>query len=241
MFAALGFAGNQPFNDWFTPDTTQRHPLGMRVSAVDPWWGGAEFMYVKAASTMERGSLVQWDNGYVASDIPNTANLGRPFGVLMSSMSTSLVYGWAMLAGFAVISAAGSVNADTAVGIGAAGQGGTNSAGKQLLGLRNIYPSTTTLAKTNTQTKAGSAAVRTKGGYDGWFLGMAISGTGIPSNSVIARLDPDGLTVYLGSAIGTVGDKNATETGSVTATGTWTGYLGAIINHPFTQGVDATE
>lgn len=249
MYSALGFAGNQPFNDWFDPDAFERHRLGTTINAVDPWWGNGTFMYVNCQSTMERGSLAQWTMaaitpvagqsvstwGPVISDLPNTANLGRNFGVTMQSMVTG-EYGWIMLAGFAVLSAQASVAADTAVGIGAAGQVGANAAGKQLLGVRNVLASTATLAKTNVQTKNGSAALLCPGGYDGWFVGMALSGSGIPASTVVAKLDPDGRTVYTGSAIGTVGDKNATATAAVTVTGTWTGYLGTVINHPFSQG-----
>jgi hypothetical protein len=233
MFSSNDIAGLQPFGDWFTPDSTQRHPLGLTIDAVDPYWGGATFIYVKAESTMEKGSLVQWNELWVASDLPNTANLGRCFGVLMNSMVTGQ-YGWAQVAGLAVLSAQASVAADTAVGVAAAGQVGANSAGKQLLGVRNVRASTATVAKTNTQTTNGSAVLKTNG-YDGWFLGMALSGTGVPASTVVAKLDPDGRTVYMGSVIGTV-DKLATATGSVTVTGTYTGYLGTVINHPFVQG-----
>lgn len=234
MFAPQNYAGPQPFNDWFTPDTTQRLQLGTRVSAVDPYWGGGEFVYVKAESTMEKGSLVQINESFVAADVPNTANLGRGVAVLMNSMTTGQ-YGWAQLAGIVVLSATASVAADAAVGITAAGQVGANSAGKQLLGYRNLRAGTATVAKTNVQTRNGSAALLTSG-YDGWFLGMALSGSGIPASTVVAKLDPDGRTVYTGSAIGTVGDKNATATAAVTVTGTYTGYLGGYLNHGFVQG-----
>jgi hypothetical protein len=68
------------------------------------------------------------------------------------------------------------------------------------------------------------------------FLGAALSGTGIPASTVVAGLDPDGKTVYMGSAIGTVGDKTATASGSVTVTATFTGYSIAHIESPFSQG-----
>ena len=49
MFSAISpTVGTQPFNDWFTPDTTARQPLGMTVMAVDPFWGTGEFIYVKS-------------------------------------------------------------------------------------------------------------------------------------------------------------------------------------------------
>lgn len=234
MFAAIGFAGNQPFNDWFEPDTTQRMPLGLKLNAVDEYWGFGEFVYVKANATMEKGSLVQWDASYQVTDLPSTANMGRRFAVLMNSM-TAGQYGWACISGMSVpVSASASVAADTAVGIGTAGTAGTNSAGKQLLGIHNLRASTATVVLTNVQTRNGSAILKTNG-YAGWFLGMALSGTGVPASTVVARLYSDGKTVAMGSAIGTV-DKLATATGAVSVTGTYTGYLGMSLGYPFTQG-----
>ena len=49
MFAAISpTLGTQPFNDWFAPDTSQRHALGLTVTAVDPFWGAGKFMYIKS-------------------------------------------------------------------------------------------------------------------------------------------------------------------------------------------------
>jgi hypothetical protein len=53
---------------------------------------------------------------------------------------------------------------------------------------------------------------------------------------VVAKLDPDGRTIYTGSAIGTLGDKNSTASGSITLTGTFTGFGEAMVMYPFAQG-----
>ena len=84
-------------------------------------------------------------------------------------------------------------------------------------------------------TQSGTGTLVTNG-YDGFFIGMALSGTGIPASTVVAALDPDGKRIYTGSAIATLGDKNSTATGSITLTGTYTGYGSAVINNPFAQG-----
>ena len=55
MFAALNYAGNQPFNDWFAPDTTQRHPLGTKITAIDEFWGLGEFVYIKSNDAIPNG------------------------------------------------------------------------------------------------------------------------------------------------------------------------------------------
>lgn len=235
MYAPLNFAGAVPFNDWFTPDSTQRMQLMLEVDAVDPHWGYGTFVYGKAAATTPKGSLCYQTAtlGSLALT-PDTANLGQSVLVAMNSMAAA-DYGWYIKSGLAVVKTNATVAALAAIGIGAAGIAGTNSAGKQLLGVTNLKAATATTAITNVQTTNGSCVLSTKG-YDGWFLGMALSGTGIPASTVVAKLDPDGKTVYMGSAIATVGDKVATATGAVTVTGTYTGYGLLYIDSPHTQG-----
>jgi hypothetical protein len=126
------------------------------------------------------------------------------------------------------------VAADVALGITAAGILGANTAGKQILGVRNRIAATGTKTVTGTTTN-GQSTIETNS-YEGFFLGMALSGTGIPASTVVAKLDPNGRTIYTGSAIGTVGDKNSTASGTVTVTGTYTGYGSGVINNPSCQG-----
>jgi hypothetical protein len=235
MFAAIsGFAGTQPFNDWFTPDTTQRHVLGTRVVAVDPYWGSGTFVYVKSNAAILKGSLCILNSLFNAVLLPNTANQGEPFGVAMAPMASG-TYGWLQVDGQAVYATNATLAADAQVGIGAAGIAGTNSAGKQLLGVRNLRAATSTVTVT-ANTQNGSNVITCPSGYDGLFLGISLSGTGIPSSTVVAGLDADGKRVYTGSAIGTFGDKNSTATGQITLTGTYTGFGSGIISNPFAQG-----
>lgn len=234
MFAAIGpFIGTQPFNDWFVPDTTARHALGTTVTAVDPFWGAGKFIYVKSADAILKGSLVMMDEAFNGALLPSTAGQGFPFGVAMAPMASG-TFGWLQVEGRAVYKTNATVAADTAVAVAAAGIAGTLANGKQLLGVRNRIAATGT--KTFTAlTYNGLGYVDVNGGYDGAFLGMALSGTGIPSSTVVAGLDPNGKRVYLGSAIATF-DKTATASGSITLTGTYTGYGSGVINNPSAQG-----
>lgn len=232
MFASIDFVGSQPFNDWFAPDTTQRHRLGLKITATDNFWGEGEFIYVKSNDAILKGSLVAWDEAYNGTLLPSTAGQGFSFGVAMAPAASG-TYCWLQISGRCVYKTNATVAADTAVAVAAAGIAGTLANGKQLLNTRNRVAATGTLTVT-AGTVNGSGTLTT-GGYDGFFLGMALSGTGIPASTVVAKLDPDGRTIYMGSAIGTL-DKTATATGSVTVTGTYTGFGGAIINYPFAQG-----
>jgi len=230
MYSAIqGFAGTQPFNDWFAPDTVQRHVLGTKVVAVDPYWGLGTFMYVKSTDAILKGSLCAWDESYNAGLLPSAVTQGFPFGVAMAPMASG-TYGWVQLEGRAVYKTNATVAADGVVAVAAAGILGATATGKQLIGIRNRVAATGT--KTLTVSTQNGTNVLTSAGYDGFFLGMALSGTGIPASTVVAGLDPDGKRIYTGSAIGTFGDKNSTATGSITLTGTYTGYGSGMINNP---------
>lgn len=234
MYAALNTpAGNQPFNDWFSPDTTQRFALGTKQLAVDPFWGWGEFVYAKASGALTPRTLCVLDETYLAVGVPNAANQGFPVCVAMGNMAT-LTFGWFMTAGYGPIKATATVAADAALGITGVGTVGANTAGKQILGVRNRVAQTGTKVLLSVLTTNGSSVLVTQG-YDGWFLGVAVTGTGIPASSVVAKLDPDGRTVFIGSAVGTI-DKLATATGSISATGTYTGFTLAQMNNPFAQG-----
>lgn len=230
MFAPISpTAGVQPFNDWFAPDTTQRHALGTTVDAVDPYWGHGTFMYVKSAAAILKGSLVAWDESYNGELLPSAVTQGFPWGVAMAPMASG-TYGWIQLAGRAVYKTNATVAADGVVAVAAAGILGATATGKQLIGVRNRVAATGTKTVT-ASTFIGTGVLKTAG-YDGFFIGMALSGTGIPASTVVAKLDPDGQTIYTGSAIGTLGDKNSTASGTITLTGTYTGYGSGMINHP---------
>lgn len=233
MYSMNIVAGFQPVNDWFLPDTTQRHPLGLILTGCDPYWGSGEFIYVKSNDAIIKGSVCAWNGSYLAVLVPNTANQGFPVGVAMAPMASGK-YGWLQIGGLAVYKTGSTVAADTGIGITAAGVIGTLAAGKQILGCRNVTAATGTVTGTGS-TKNGSSVLTFANGYDGFFLGAALSGTGIPASTVAASMGADGKTILMGSAIGTV-DKLATADGTVTVTGTYTGYGAGILNRPFAQG-----
>jgi hypothetical protein len=231
MFASISpFAGSQPFNDWFAPDTVQRLALGTSVDAVDPFWGQGRFMYVKSADAILKGSVVMWDETFNAALLPSAVTQGFPWAVAMAPMASG-TYGWVQIAGRAVYKTNATVAADGVLAIAAAGILGATATGKQVLGVRNRIAATGTKTFT-ANTQNGTNVLYVPNGYDGAFLGMALSGTGIPASTVVAGLDPDGKRILTGSAIGTFGDKNSTATGQITLTGTYTGYGSGVINAP---------
>ena len=238
MFAPLNFAGASPFNDWFAPDTTQRQQLGLLVDAIDPYWGFGKFQYIKSNDTILKGSLVIVGTmpTFLGTLLPNTASLGAPFGVAMAPIPSGS-YGWIQVAGCAVYKTNATVAADATVGVTGAGILGAYSTLKGMVNVHNVKAATATTTVTASTTNGTGVLVT--GGYDGFFIGMALSGTGIPASTVVAKLDPDGRTIYTGSAIGTLGDKNSTATGSITLTGTYTGFGAGMIMFPSTSSAVA--
>jgi hypothetical protein len=229
--------GSQPVGNFFTPDTTQRHKLGAQLEFVDPYWGGgvATYLAIPTSTAFKVGEVVYWDNGNNAIDIPNTANLGFPVALAMNanaSNASSVQYGWFLTSGQGPALSGASVAAAAAIGITAAGKLGAVANGKQILNARVSLAATTTVVKANVQTVNGSPILRcTVGGTDGWFVGVAVTGTGIPASTTITAVNPDNTVVM---------SANATATGSVSVTGTYndgTNFWNVLaINSPLAQG-----
>ena len=228
--------GNQQIAFYGLPDTTSRQQPGMYLSGIDNYWGGAEFVYVRANGSIRQFGLVVLTPSlqttgyrYDATEVPNTANLGRMVAVASTSM-TAGQYGWVQISGVTPVNMNANVAADTTFGIAAAGQGGANTAGKQVLNARVIAPSTTTIAK-NAQANAGALKL-TITGSDGWFIGAYLSGTGIAANTVVVDIDSSGTQVTLNNA------TTAQVNGTVTATynNATVFYNVAHLNRPFAQG-----
>lgn len=198
-------------------------PVGTIANFVDPYWGGIEAirLSIPVATAVRVGSIstLTAAGSYVA--VPNTVQLGQSLALCMSdvpSNATLVQYAWFAIAGrFPVLSGA-SVAADTAVGITAAGSAGAVAAGKQILNSRVQVAATTTVVKT-AQTQSGTPYLRVSNS-DGWFVGLAITGTGIPATTSIGAIDASGTVITMVDT-GTTTTDNATATGSVSVTATY--------------------
>ena len=234
--------------DFSTSDDTQEMALGTTIEATStdydttagvPNWGMAELVYVANASVaILPGTICVIDKNFrvVASAVAATqANTGAPLFVALTNFavgSTTTQYGWVLRRGvcpvaFSVAATAGRVFAGTA---GKATP--TAAAGIQILNAQTLIAAATTFTRTG-KTLSGSSRVRFAN-VAGMFVGQAISGTGIPASSVISAIDPDGTSVYIGSAVGTL--VTATASGSVTVTLTPTGFGIVQWDYPFYQG-----
>lgn len=234
--------------DFSVSDTEKRMALGTSVQATGTDydttanvanWGVAEVVYVANASVaILPGTVVVMDKNFrvVATAVAATeANTGKPVYVALTNFavgSTTEQYGWVLRSG--ICPARFSVAATTGrLFMGTAGVlTPTAAAGAQLLNAQTLIAAVSTFTRTG-KTLSGSSRVKFSN-VAGMYPGQAISGTGIPGASVISAVDPDGVSVYIGSAIGTL--VNATATGSVTVTMTNTGYGIIQIDRPVVQG-----
>jgi len=230
----VGYPQLTPFN---LPDSTSRLGPGMIVNAYDPYWGGGEFVYCKANGSIRQFGLVvitptiaSGQVVYNATEVPNTANLGRTLGVAMV-VASSGQFLWVCIGGVVPVNCSASVAADTTFGIAAAGQGGANAAGKQILNARVAIAAAQTVAKTGCTANSGSTRLLVPNA-DGWFAGAYLSGTGIAAATTVSDIDPSGTVVTLSAA------TTAAVAGTVTATynNATVFYNIAHINRPFAQG-----
>lgn len=246
-FASRDVIGVQPLTSIWALDTALQGgdlaqpfaPQGTIVTAEDLWWGGIEALFVRFNGTVRQFGLCvvtpafnatkgQWE--YLATEVPNTANLGRPLGVALRSAVVNQ-YGWLIVGGLCPVNCSASVAADTTFGITAAGQAGANTAGKQILNARVVAAGTTTVAKAGVQAPSGSTILQVPN-TDGWFPGIYLSGTGIAAATAVTGIDPNGRTVTVNNA--TTAAVNGTVTGTYN-NGT-IHYNVAHLNRPLAQG-----
>lgn len=207
--------GTQPVGNFFQPDNIQRQPLGQTLSASDPFYGGQELVYlaIPTSTALNVGHAVTWDVNNRIVALPNTANQGVPVAFSLNAVASdaaNIQYGWFIIEGQALCWSNASVAAAALIGVVAAGQLGANSAGKEVLGARVAAAATTTVVKTNVRTQSGSNIIYPSN-TDGWFVGMALTGTGIAASTVITAI---------GNLNTVTVNNNATATGSVSVTGT---------------------
>ena len=125
--------------------TTQRHPLGNIVHAVDPTYGGAEFIYLLGVASTVAGSVVTYGGNssgtptYQTALAPATAHLAQPLAVAMSA-NVAGQYGWYQISGSAVCATNGTLAAGPApVYLAGSGQlTSTQANGKQVVNAINV-------------------------------------------------------------------------------------------------------
>jgi hypothetical protein len=194
--------------------------------AIDPYFGYGRFVYLKAVAAQVPGTMVSWDNTFIATALPSTAALGRNVAFAAQNFAIN-TFGWYQLEGLAPLTTSAAVTAGAAVYIGTAGNlTGTLAAGKNILGVNVTQIGTFTITKANAALQSGSPVIGVQS-VDGLFVGLTLSGTGVGAGT-ISSIDPSGRFI--------TSTANSTATSSVTLTGTYTNYCLANFVAPFAQG-----
>lgn len=218
-------------------------PVGTIVTFNDPVFGALEAirLAIPVSTAVRVGVPSILNNAYTYVPVPNTANLGQSIAICASDVPSNtgfVQYAWFIIAGRFPVFSAASIAADSPLGVVAAGQLGANSAGKQVLNARVQAPATTTVVKAGSQLQNGSPLIRVNN-TDGWFVGTALSGTGIPASAAVGAIDASGTVVTMVTAGGVV-PLNATATIGTSVTGTYndaTRFWNVItMQRPFVQG-----
>lgn len=85
-------------------DTVQRHKLGEIMRAVDPVYGGGEFIYLKGVASTVVGSLVTYDqNAGTTTLAPATGGNGAVAVAMSANVANQ--YGWYQIQGVAAVKA----------------------------------------------------------------------------------------------------------------------------------------
>lgn len=118
--------------------------LGDIVGGYHTTYGGCQFIYLKGASGIAAGELVQWDNTYTVVELASTANTGRPIALAITAVGASQ-YGWFAIQGkHLVLKTAVKISPDSRMWIsGTAGRFfSTATTGKQILNARTVNSAT---------------------------------------------------------------------------------------------------
>lgn len=211
--------------------------LGTIMTPLDPFWGGTEVIRLRVpagTAAIPTGGAAVWNAGFTYAILPNTTLLGQSVGFAVNAVPLNAgfdQFAWFYIGGTIPAFSNATVAANTATGIAAAGQLGANAAGKQILNGRVVTAATTTVAKANTSTQTGSNLLRVSNS-DGWFVGVFLSGTGIPAATTVTAIDSSGTLVTM--------NNTATATGQATVTATYNNatifWNVCQINRPLAQG-----
>jgi hypothetical protein len=219
-------------------DTVQNLPFGTIIRAYDPIHGMGEFIYLQGVASTVAGSLINYNafTGATTLNVP-AANAALPLAVALAPTVANL-FGWYQISGNALVVNNATAAVGNAFQVGTGSVSSTATAGQQILGgARILTANGTTFTKVGT-TRNGSTEVFFSN-LDGVYVGLPISGTGIPGGTTVAagyNNSPNSRNSSAGSAAGLIMSAAATADGTVTVTFTRTNFSIMGGNRYFGQG-----
>jgi hypothetical protein len=213
---------------------------GFLVKAEDPVWGPGEFVFGRANGAIRIGGLAVltpvWDAVNFTytqnfTEAASTAGQGRSVYVYVGSTAlTTGQFGWFMTSGTYPVNSSAAVAAGVAIGVAAAGQGGANSAGKQIVNALVVGSATQTVITSGSGVQGDNIIKVTN--TAGFFPGAYVSGTGVGAAAIVASVDQNGksITVTVANALAVTGNITATYNNGVIF------YNVVQLNRGFLQG-----
>ena len=270
MFPGVGNFPFEIWDAWYGPYSAgpavpptflgNNMTIGTIVSSIDPYWGSAEFLlcqFQTPSTALAVGTLVNWDNNYIISAVPNTGLTGRPCGVLATQFlsdstlgaltapwnqvqTTNQLYGWVQISGLGPVLGTAALTAGPAYIGATVGQlTSTNpTGGKQVNNLNVIVATATAWSRYGATTIVNASTITGRSEIflndkTGLFPGIGISGTNIPANSYIADMQTGRNNSVLLNAAAT-GSGPTTITPAYTYSTTYIAL--AQFDRPFMQG-----
>jgi len=237
-------------------------PLGTIIESYDDYWGWGEFLlcqYQTASTAVPTGTVVVWDNNYIISASPATANTGRPVGILSTNFlsdstlgaltypwnqvqTTNQLYGWVCIGGLCPVLAASALTAGALNQSATAGQAQTaHIAGQQILNAYTVVPTATAWSRFGSATLPGNTIVGRSEIFvndkTGLFPGINLNASPVnfPANSAVTDMQTGRNNSFLVSS-----GNAATLSGPCTITPSYTGggstFGLAMVSRPFIQG-----
>jgi hypothetical protein len=207
-------------------ETAQNFPFGFRVQGFDPILGFGEFIYLQGVASTIAGSLVNYNpfTGVTTLNVP-AAGAGLPLAVALAPTVANL-FGWYQIAGSANVANNATAAAGNAFQVGTGTISSTATPGQQILGgARILTANGSTFTKVGTVRNGNTEAFFSN--LDGLFVGLPISGTGIPGGTSIAagyNNSPNGRNSSAGGYSSVIMSAAATADGTITATFTRTNF-----------------
>lgn len=119
---------------------------GMVVKAVDPTFGGGEFILLAGVASTIVGSVVVYDSAtYLTALAPVGSNLPQPVAIAMAANTATTSWAWYQIGGIAVAAktSALALASNAAVGVKTAGLVATTGTGKEIQGALTVAKATT--------------------------------------------------------------------------------------------------
>ena len=211
---------------------------GQKLEAYDPAYGWAEFVLAYGVAGLQVGDAVRIGGGYATTRA--VAGSRGTVGISMAANTDPAALSWFCVRGQvpARVAAATAINLPLNLTATAGSLSGTNVAGDTLVGATSATAQGATV-RTSTLNTVNASTELLVTDLTGLYVGMAVSGTGIASSSVITAIG------YGGNMLGTQGPRaNIVQlNNAMTATGQAAitfahpaGFLTAHLQYPVAPG-----